>query len=223
MIQFEEFLSKEESETFERKQTLDKEGICKSMVAFANDLHGKGRGIILVGQAPNKSIVGLRENDDEVQRIVVDWARNNCSPSVPVSVECFDKNSKRLAFVSVPPSIARPHFVGKAMVRMGSTNRAATDAEIILLRRVDADRKVALLKGWFDEGKTTVLFWHMPARGEHIASTAGVQETKLLEVNADWIVLELWGGSRSIPYVEFNVGWEPTRGLPQIRYHGGMG
>lgn len=84
-------LGLEESETLERKQSLEKEGICKSIVAFANDMHGHEKGWLICGQAPVKTLAGLREPEDEIQRIVSDLARNNCSPAVPVSVRCLRK------------------------------------------------------------------------------------------------------------------------------------
>lgn len=219
--QIQKLLEAEESETLERKQSLDKEGICKSIIAFANDMYGRGTGWIVVGQAPNKVIVGLQVSDDEAQRTISDLARNNCSPAVPVSIECHEKDGKRFAIVEVRPSPARPHFTGKAWVRMGSTTRTATDAEIVLLRAVEADRKVALLKRWFDEGKRTVILWQLAKSGEDLARSPGVQQATLLEVNSDWIVIDISGTQRAFPYSEFNVGYEPQQGLPQIRYHGG--
>jgi predicted HTH transcriptional regulator len=88
--QIDKLLAAEESETFKRKQGLDKDGLCKSMIAFANDVYGRGSGWLIVGQAPNKNIVGLQIGEDEIQRIIPDLARNNCSPAIPVSVECCE-------------------------------------------------------------------------------------------------------------------------------------
>jgi len=219
--QIDELLTAEESETLERKQSLDTEGLCKSMIAFANDMYGRGCGWVIVGQAPDKSIAGLRVGDDEAQRIISDIARNRCTPAIPVSVECLQKEGKRLAIIEVRASPARPHFSGKAWVRMGSTTRQATDAEIILLRAVQENRKIALLKRWLDEGKTTVVLWQMAAPGYDFARSPGAQQVKLLDVNENWIVLHVGTMKRAFPYDEFNVGWDPEQNLPQIRYHGG--
>jgi Putative DNA-binding domain len=217
----EKLLAADESETLERKQSLDKEGVCKSIIAFANDLYGHGRGFIIVGQAPNKDLIGLPVGDDEAQRTITDFARNNCCPAIPVSVECHEKDGKRLAVVEVRASPARPHFMGRALVRMGSTTRAATDAEIILLRAVEQDRKVAILKRWLDEGNTTVVFWQMAAAGRDFAMSPRVEQARLLEVNEQWIVLVLGSTKRAFPFCEFNIGYDPQQNLPQIRYHGG--
>lgn len=214
-------LGLEESETLERKQSLEKEGICKSIVAFANDMYGHEKGWLICGQAPDKTLVGLRESEDEIQRIVSDLARNNCSPAVPVSVEVFEEDQKRLAIVEIPASPARPHFVGKAFVRMGSTFRAATDAEIILLRAVEESRKVGMLKRWLDQGKTRVIFWQLPGEGREFTHSPRVEAAQIIEVNENWVVLKMGGRPRAFPYCEFNLGWDPGENLPQIRYHGG--
>jgi hypothetical protein len=105
----------------------------------------------------------------------------------------------------------------------GRTPRAATDAEIILLRAVEEDRKVAIVKRWIDEGKTTVVFRQMPAAGPDFARTPRTEQAKLLEVNENWIVLSLGGVPRAFLFPEFNVGYDPLQNLPQIRYHGGIG
>jgi len=219
--QIEALLAAEESETLERKQSLDKDGLIKSMIAFANDMYGRGCGWVIVGQAPNKSLVGLQVGDDEAQRMISDLARNACTPAIPVSVECYQKEGKRLAVIEVRASPARPHFTGKAWVRMGSTTRQATDAEILLLRAVEENRKIAVLKRWLDEGKTTVVLWQMAAPGHDYARSPGVQQVQLLEVNENWVVLGVSGIKRAFPFDEFNVGWDPEANLPQIRYHGG--
>jgi Putative DNA-binding domain len=218
--EIEALLTSEESETLERKQGLDKDAICKSLIAFANDMYGHGGGCVVVGQAPDKSLVGLQPGGDEIQRIISDLARNNCSPAVPVSVECYEKDGKRLAIVEIPASPARPHFTGKAWVRMGSTTRQATDSEIILLRAVEENRKIAILKWWLDEGKTNVVLWQMAPPSQGYAHSLGVEQVKLLEVNENWIVLHVGGSKRAFPFDEFNVGWDPEANLPQIRYHG---
>lgn len=215
-------LNLEESETLERKQSLaDREAICKSIVAFANDMHGHERGFLILGQAPDKSFVGLQQSEDEIQRLVTDLARMNCSPAIPVSVQVFQKDNKRLALVEVPASPARPHFVGKAWVRMGSTSRMATDAEIILLRAVEENRKIGMLKRWFDEGKKRIIFWQLPGEGRDFTHAPVVHVAEMIEVNENWVVLQIAGTPRAFPYCEFNIGYDPKENLPQIRYHGG--
>ncbi len=55
----EKLLAAEESETLERKEGFDPKDVGKALTAFANDLYGHGVGWLILGQAADKSIVGL--------------------------------------------------------------------------------------------------------------------------------------------------------------------
>jgi hypothetical protein len=215
-----QLLAAEESEILERKSSLQRDELAKSMVAFANDMYGHGGGHLIIGQAPDKTLVGLGKSDDEVQRSIVDIARNNCRPVVPISVECVEQDGKRIAIVEIPTSPARPHFVGHSWVRMGSTLRTATDAELMLLRSAEKDWKVARLKRYWDDGQRSVIFWQHPGPGVPLTQSPFSEQTRLEEVNENWITLTLAGYPRSIPYAEFNLGYDPKSSLLQIRYHG---
>jgi hypothetical protein len=219
----EELLKADESETLERKQSFDADEICKAIIAFANDLYERGGGRLILGQAPDKTIVGLKAGGDEVQRRVSDIARNRCAPAIPVSIETHEKEGKLVAVVEVRKSPARPHFVGKAWARMGSTTRSATDAEIMLMRVTEENRKIALLRRWLQEGKTTVVFWQLPARGQDFARSPRVTQAKLLDVNENWVVMDMGGIKRAFPFSEFELAYDYNQNLPQIRYHGGTG
>ncbi len=221
--EIETLLAAEESETFERKQGFEEDEIRKAIIAFANDLYGRGCGCLVVGQARDKTITGLKISGDAAQQRITDIARNSCSPAIPVSVQIYEKNDKRVAIVEVRKSPARPHFAGKAWVRMGCTTRLATDAEIILMRAVEENRKVALLKRWMDTGMSTVIFWQLPAPGQSFDRAPRVERAQLLDVDENWVVLDMGGIKRTFPFSEFDLGFDFNEGLPQIRYHGRMG
>jgi hypothetical protein len=219
----EKLLGTEESEALERKQGFDDGEICKAILAFANDLYERGAGWLILGQAPDKTIVGLRIGGDEAERRISDIARNRCTPAVPVSIETYQRDGKTTVVVEVRKSPARPHFDGKAWVRMGSTTRLATDAEIMLMRVTEENLKIALLKRWLEEGKTTVVFWQLPARGLDFSRSPGAAQAKLLDVNENWVVLDMAGTKRAFPFSEFELAYDYNQNLPQIRYHGGTG
>jgi hypothetical protein len=219
--QIEAMLAAEESETLERKESIKlTEKIRDSIVAFANDLYGHERAWLIVGQADDRQIVGLTVSDDEASKILSDIARNSCRPAIPVSVEFYTKDSKRLAIVEVRRSPARPHFTGKALARMGSTNRQATDPEIILLRAIEENRKIATLKRWLDEGETSILFWQIPSPIEDPLRSRHSREMTLVAVAEDWIVVDVEGTKQSFGYNEFELGYDAQNNRPQIRYHG---
>src|SRR5258707_11473286 len=102
----------------------------------------------VLGVLCQRSVVGLEVSDDEIQRLISDIARNRCFPAVPIAVEVQTEGLERVAFVEVRPSLARPHFAARCIVRIGSTNRTATDAEIIALRFSVSNPKLARLTRW---------------------------------------------------------------------------
>ena len=136
--QVDEVLRAEESEGIERKSShRDSDSLRDSFVALANDLAGRARSWIIIGQDPKMNLVGLSVSDDELQRVVSDIARNKCFPALAFSIEFHTRDNKRVAFGEIRASVARPHFAGRCLVRIGSTNRQATDAEIISLRQTN--------------------------------------------------------------------------------------
>lgn len=209
--QVKKLLSSEETETIERKAGFDQEEIRKALIAFANDAAGRARAWLIIGQADNRDIVGLKMGSDEAQKKISDIARNQCKPAIPVSIEISSVEGKLVAIVEVAASPARPHFDGEAWVRIGSTTRRATDAEIILLRGMHENRKVALLNRFMTEGKTTVSLVNVKRHDR--------QRAELLEVTEDWITLGLGNERRALPLAEFNVGYDYGSDRPEIRYY----
>jgi hypothetical protein len=102
------------------------------------------------------------------------------------------------------------------VVRIGSTNRQATDAEIIALRYVTSSPKLARLARWLGEGTTLIsmLQLHRDPRGACYET-----EATLLEVTESYIVL----GTSSehpvtLPTSEFEIGYDYKRNRPMITY-----
>ena len=106
-------------------------------------------------------------------------------------------------------------------MRVGSTFRVATDAEIILMRAVEESRKVGMLKRRLDEGDTRVVFWQLGEQGRDFTNSPRVENAEIIEINENWVVLKMSGTRRAFPYCEFNLGWDPEQNLLQILYHGG--
>jgi len=93
-------LSADETDTLERKASLaDNEGIRNSMIAFANDLAGRGGGTIIIGQNPDKTVVGLKVGGDEAQRTISHLARTRCYPAIHLIIEICEHKAKSLAIV----------------------------------------------------------------------------------------------------------------------------
>ncbi len=218
--QITKLLASEESDTLERKSGFDLGEIRKTIIAFANDLAGRGIAWLIIGQAPDKQIVGLKMGADEAQRKISDIARNQCSPAIPVSVEIHDADGKKVAIVEVRRSLARPHFEGRAWVRIGSTTRVATDAEAMFLRATDTNRKFAMLKKWVDEGKTTVTFHQLGPPGSPLYRGIIRQEATLLGATEDWLHIDLGTMKPGLPLDEIGLGYDYQNDRPEIRHHG---
>jgi hypothetical protein len=216
--QVKELLRSDESDRLERKASLsDSDAIRDTFIQFANDLAARGGGYLIVGQAPNKSLAGLTVNDDEAQQKLADIARTRCRPAIPIVVECHSVDGARIAIVDVRASAARPHFTGNCYVRVGSTKRAATDAEIVALRHAGTNPKLAELQSWLADGKTNITTVQMPKEPRN--SSPYIGSMKLVEVRANYIVLQ--SGNEppvTLPIEGFDTAWDYRNNRPQITF-----
>jgi hypothetical protein len=205
-------LSAEESDTLERKASLsDQEKVRNSMIAFANDIAGRGGGKIIIGQEDNKTVVGLKGSVDEAQRTLSSIARHRCHPSIPIDIEACQHEGKLLVIVDVKTSARRPHFRGDCFVRQGSTNQVATDAEIMALRSMVFNPKARQLLEWLHAGKTSIICEPLPTglHGRFVATLVEVKETYIV-----------FGGpvQFTVSLDKLQLGFDPQSNRPLISY-----
>jgi hypothetical protein len=207
-------LDADESDTLERKASLaDTEGIRNSMIAFANDLAGRGGGTIIIGQNPDKTVGGLRVGADEAQQTISRLARNRSYPAIHVIIEICEHASKNLAIVEVKASAAKPHFRGECYVRQGSTNRVATDAEIMVLHAATSDPKVRQLLKWQQEGKMKVTCVQLPT------GTWGRVTADLVEVTDTYVSLSYNPTfTLTVPLSNLQLGYDSKNQRPQVSF-----
>ena len=207
-------LKAEESDVLERKASLaDKDGIRDTIIAFANDIANRGGGKIILGQGPDKSLVGLAVGADESQRIVSDVARHRIYPAVYVAIDACERDAKTFLIVTVPPSTGRPHFRGPCYIRQGSTNRIATDAETMALRATLADEKFRQLFNWLQQGQTRVTCDRLPS------GIWGRIAAVLLDVNPLYATFDEGGPTfRSVALSELQLGYDHQAKRPLVRY-----
>lgn len=205
-----------ESKNVERRPTLDRNEVGKILVAFANDLEGRHKGWLILGQAPGLDVVGLKGDSESLQQVVVDIARDSCTPAIPISVSSYVSDGKLVLVVEIRRGLARPHFWGPSYVRIGSEIRKATDAEIILMRTTGEGRKYSILKEAFDERKFFVtLTW--PTDGPGSSSSSELAE--MLDVTPNFVTLESCQGSGgvSLSYAQFELGFDTKANHLEIR------
>ena len=218
--QADKLLASHESETIERKTGIIADQIAGALCCFANDYAERGVGYVIIGQRDDKQIEGLNEDPDKVSQRIATIARDICKPAIPVSIEIHERAGKRVAIVEVRKSPARPHFVGKAFVRVGSTTRQATDAEIMLLRASGANPKAAQLKRWLAEGKRTVTVAQLPALGQEMHLPPHRKVAVLEEVTDLWVTVSGGGQKQTLQMDEIQLAYDYDTDRPELRHRG---
>lgn len=131
--EFNDILAQGENSSVEFKTAdLRPESLAKEMVAFAN---GSG-GIIIIGVADNGELLGC-PSDSISEEWVMNIARNNLVPPLIPLYEEIEAVGKRFCLVQVPKGSDKPYQTGERyLIRVGSTNRIATQAELMRLFQV---------------------------------------------------------------------------------------
>ncbi len=138
-------LAEPESLVLERKESFDKDKVCKTVCAFANDLaRTRQPGVLFIGVRDDGAVVGVNADDRLLLSIdqVTSDARIQPLPSVTVRVLAVDGRSV-VALVVMPSSLPPVRFDGRAWVRMAaSTRQAHREDERVLdeVRRTNAGR-----------------------------------------------------------------------------------
>ena len=108
---------------------LRPEALAREMVAFANSAGGT----ILLGVADDGTVLGI-DGSDQLEEWVMNIARTAVIPALTVTYETVAINATRVAVVGVPKGSDKPYQTGdKYLMRVGSTNRVATQAELMRL------------------------------------------------------------------------------------------
>lgn len=129
-----ELIRQGESSSVEFKRSeANANSIAKEMIAFAN-LKG---GVLLIGVSDDGSIQGL-SGDRKDEEWVANIARNNIIPSLQVDYSLVDIDGKKVAVISIPKGKDKPYqsVDGKYFIRIGSSNRVATQQELLRLFQV---------------------------------------------------------------------------------------
>lgn len=105
------------------------ETVAREMVAFAN---GSG-GSILLGLADDGSCSGI-DDTSNTEEWVMNIARTLVTPAIAVTCDILELQDKQVCVVAVPKGKDKPYQTGdKYLIRVGSTNRLATQSELMRL------------------------------------------------------------------------------------------
>lgn len=136
-------LSKGEGTRVEFKRRLPRDDrAARTLCAFANTRGG----LLLVGVTDRGRVHGLH-HPDEVERKIVDLAREWIEPALVVELQVVDVHGPRVVVCSVPFSKVRPHAVKlgdgnrQFLVRVGASNRVADGPTLAALRLSRLNRR----------------------------------------------------------------------------------
>ena len=132
-IELKEILSQGENSSVEFKESAVRpEAIAREMVAFANSTGG----VILIGVADDGTVKGINERTN-LEEWAMNIARTGVSPALTVSSELVSLDGIPVSVITVPKGPDKPYQTAdKYFIRVGSTNRSATQAELMRLFQV---------------------------------------------------------------------------------------
>ncbi len=128
-----DILNQGENSSVEFKESVVRpEAMAGEMVAFANS---KG-GVIVIGVADDGTVKGIGERTN-LEEWAMNIARTSVSPALNISSEFISIDGLLVNVISVPKGSDKPYQTGdKYLIRIGSTNRVATQAELMRLFQV---------------------------------------------------------------------------------------
>ncbi|MBK9012805.1 MAG: putative DNA binding domain-containing protein [Saprospiraceae bacterium] len=113
-----------------KREDVTADSVAKEMVAFAN----AGGGILLIGIEDDGQLSGiLNSKIDEAWAVNI--ARNNIIPALNIMASFVKVDEKNILFIEVPKGKDKPYQTNKFqfLIRVGSTNRVATQTELLRL------------------------------------------------------------------------------------------
>lgn len=107
------------------------ESLAKELVAFSNSTGG----VILLGVEDSGQISGIGNSKKNLEEWVMNIARNNVIPAISVILESLLVEDKTILFIRIPKGRDKPYQTLNYLflIRVGSTNRVATQAELMRL------------------------------------------------------------------------------------------
>lgn len=121
-----------ESDRCERKESLsDKNKICETICAFANDMPGHGLpGVLFVGARDDGSSAGLKITNEMLLTLASMRSDGNILPLPSLTVQKRNLAGGEMAVVIVEPSSAPPvRFRGRTCIRVGPRRETASADE----------------------------------------------------------------------------------------------
>jgi schlafen family protein len=185
-----------EGKLLEFKRGLPRDAkLARTLCAFANTRGG----MLLIGVGDRGELVGAPRPAETAQR-VREVAAERLEPPLSVEVGRIELESRHLVWCSVPISPARPHAAlddagrRSILVRVGASNRAASDATLASIRSQRTRR------GSLDPLQRSILRWvasrarrAQPGGDATVAAFARAHNVGLQRARRAFTALELAG------------------------------
>ncbi|NJM44297.1 MAG: transcriptional regulator [Brachymonas sp.] len=141
-----------ESDTLERKQSFaDKDKICKTICAFANDLaNTRKAGVLWIGIEDGGKVLGVDATDDLQQKIAQIRSDGKIQPLPSLTIHKVEYQDKCLLAIVIQPSLLPPvSFDGRIWVRIATTTQLANNEDE---RRLSEKRRTNVGRSFDSEG-----------------------------------------------------------------------
>jgi hypothetical protein len=116
----------EDSFTERNPEGAHSRDIRRTLVAFANSVPEGRDAALYVGVGGNGAVLGV-SNPESLQQTIRNICDQQCYPPIRFVAEALTVNDKVVLAVVVPFSAGRPHFAGRAYVRVGSSSIDASE------------------------------------------------------------------------------------------------
>ncbi|MCK4761422.1 MAG: putative DNA binding domain-containing protein [Candidatus Aminicenantes bacterium] len=113
-----------------KSSSVKPDALAREIVAFSNS----GGGVILLGVEDDGQVTGLPAGKN-FEEWVANIVRNNVIPAAQIEYSHIEIKNKKIAIIDVPKGRDKPYQTAghQFLVRVGSTNRTATQAELMRL------------------------------------------------------------------------------------------
>jgi predicted HTH transcriptional regulator len=183
-----------ENNFVERKTVSDKRGWLHTAVAFANSTPIDFPAVLFVGVNDDGALQKVPPGHDweSQQKTVTDELSRAYPPLYVLSRTIRDEQGTEFLAVIIPGSPQRPHFTGKAYIRVGPETKEASEEQFNNLIAERSSKVYEILK-W--KGKTVSAMWMVRNAPVHIAAEQGEVNGIIEDCNRFWVTL-LRGGQR---------------------------
>jgi predicted HTH transcriptional regulator len=180
-----------ENNFVERKTVSDKEGWLRTAVAFANSVPIEYPAVLFVGVKDDGELENVAANFDweKLQKTVAEQM-GRAYPPLHFLPKMLRVDTSEFLAVIIPGSSERPHFAGKAYIRVGPETKEASDGQfdILVAQRLS---KVYEIQKW--KGKRVSVETMRHAHSPAISPVESEMERIVEDCNQFYVSLSLPG------------------------------